>query len=1248
MSKETRESVTPPEREHLTTDAGTPPARKPRWGRRLLITGTVIVALLAALVFFAPALATPFVKDAIAGPHADGSTVEIGTLKLSWTGDQRAEGVVVTDADGDIIADVNARLDRSILDLLGNRTDLGTVTLAGKARIKQRPPGAESPAEPASSGSGSVSVRQDLAAINASLKLDGLEVTVDQPAGDPIVADLTGTAALARGQKITADLRADVSRSGHAAPIDLDITDLTLDFGATPPFTSLAATATTERASVALIDALTNQNGRLIALLGDAADATISIHRPDDTTTADITLRAPGGSIDAALVLKDDTLRASTPITAELDTARVLALPEVARSLADDGFSVDVAPRVTLEIAEFRMPVQIDPDVGVPTSFDPAALDLSRAAALVTVSLTETRLAVPGHLLGTDDPATSVRTAPGTFVLDATDPAGAVTLRGSLNADVAGSPAGSITADLRAADLLDANGRLRTGTLPRLAGRLTAADIPTALVQPFAAGTGLDLPADLGPKIRVSLVADAPATDQPARLTLTASADRLTASGTAIIDGETLTTEGPVRVEMIDPAPAITRLLTDAPATLTRTGPLDVTITDVRLNTSALTGDTPSLAGATARAVVRVGPVEGTIAREGQDAVAFGAPRTAYNARLADDALTLESSYPSLRVGAGESIGTTDIALRLESPLGARHLTGTIAMAGVDAPTLAGLFASEQAARLARDLGPTFSVSVRPDIAAGAPAAAELDVVSREIDLTARAAMAPGGLDAVARVHRVGTSGLDALTARPGLAAAALGPAVSGFVSLTAARTPEGTIGAPFDATIELTSAKLRTNAPMRVRMTNAAAELLDDAELNWTIEPELFRLLAGEGGTSLAQTTPLRVTLTKAFVPISPDAGAPLNARAALATDAFTLVAPDGSEQRFTALAATLRTTDVPNQLALNASLRAPDAAGETLTAALTIDDAVASNGSPADPRITGNVSADALPTALIDAFAGTGGTASRMLGATADAKLNVQNLPRENATLDVTLEAPNATAIYRGVVRDGALVNTEPASVNLNQIKQDFGFELAKFVPILGGITKTASDQPANISIPALSIPVSGGLKNIAFDLVADPGTAAIQMERGIAGLIDPRIVQQGRRLGDSFEPFNVSMKDGVARITNFNLPIGDFVLPASATFDLNNNTEDVVVRLPAGMLLAESLGGDLGPLRDILGTALNPPLRKRGPLGANNSWKIDPSWKPPEGERQDPAEQILRGIGGLLRNQRDKDKDDNNPDG
>ncbi len=1248
MPKESRESVTPPEREHLTTDSGTPPARKPRWGRRLLIAALVLIGVVGGLAFFAPAIATPFVKSALAGPHADGSTVDVASLSLSWTGDQRAEGVVVTDSAGDIIADVNASVDRSLLDLLRDRADLGTVTLSGTARIKQ-PTAGDRSAAPGGTGSAGVSAEQDLSALAAAIELDAFELVVDQPQGEPVVANLDGSAALSPGMRVTADVRADVSRSGRSIPASVSVTDLTLDLERPIPIASLAATVRAENASVALIDELANQNGRLAALLGDSAAAELAIaHSADTTSTADLTLTATDGSVRASLVLDNGVLTSTGPVVAELDTRGAASLPEVARSLADAGFTVDAAPRVRIELSEFRLPLPVSMDSGVPESFDPMTLDLRSAAALVTVSLTETRMSVPGQYFGSDDAATSVRTEPGTFTLDATDPAGAVTLRGSLDANVAGSPAGSITADLRASELLDRDGRLRTGVLPRLVGRLTATDVPTALAQPFAAGSGLDLPADLGPTVRVSLVADAPASDEPARLTLTANSDRMTASGTAVLSGDILTTEGPVRVELLDPAPAIARLLGESPAMLARTGPLDITISDVRVDTAAALADPPDLATATARGVVRVGPIEGTIAPSDSDPVAFSAPRVAYTANLSDDAITLETSYPSVRLGAGETVGTTDVALRFDGPLTDRHLTGTVSMSRVNGPAIAELFADEQAASLARDMGPVFSITLRPDLQPGAPTAAELDLVGSQIDLTARASVGPSGLDAVARVHRLGTTGLDALTGRPGLAAAAMGPAASGFVSITAGMSPEGAVGAPFDATVELVSDKLRTTAPARVRVTNAAAELLEEARLDWSVEPALFALLAGDETTRLAQPTPLRVTINRAFVPLSENAGAPLAARASLSTNAFTLVAPDGSEQQFTALSANVRTTNVPNQLALDASLTAPNATNETLSATLTADDIVASNGAPANPAITGNITADALPTALVDAFAGTGGTATRMLGETTQLRVDLDAVPREQSTLAITLESPNATAFYKGAVRDGALVNTEPAGINLNLIQQEFGVELANFLPVIGGISKTAADQPAAISLPNITIPVTGGLKNIEFDLIADPGTASIQMERGIAGLIDPRIVQQGRRLGDSFEPFNVSMKGGVARVTNFTLPIGEFELPADATFDLNTNTEDVVVRLPAGMLLAESLGGDLGPLRNILGSALNPPLRKRGTIGANNRWKIDPGWKPPEQERTDPAEEIIRGLGGLLRDQLNKDKNDDNPGG
>jgi len=1231
------------ERTELTS---TPrPKRKRRWGRRLLGVVLVLVILGGVLVVFAPKIAAPFVKNAIARTQPDGTTIGVDGLALSWTGGQHATGVRVIRPDGVTLADVDISTDKGLLSLVGGNYDLGTVTLEGEVSVDTRTPkpapnGPTPTDKPAGApgGRSGASVPELPASLRAKLDVRRLDVTVYEP-GATTLLKVAGTGEVGTNRPATLDLTAAATRDGSPvgdATIKVSVQEWAR--GASDPGAAkVDADVQVTAFAAGVLDALLGQDGRLAGALGDTVDLRISAKGSLDDLAAKIHASAPRFQADADLAYKDGVLTAAAPITASIDSAGVLAWAEARDALTSAGVDVTGAPTLALTITDLRLPV--------PTGgFDPKTYDARRISALVKGELGRAEVRVPADLLGQEGSPRAIVGAPSTFTLDATNPSAGVRLAGSLATTIDGQDAGSVRINALASDLLTDAGAVRLGTIPRLAGTLVAQGVPTALLQPFAAASGFDLPADLGPTLELTVNADAPAPDAPTRLALTAKSAKLNAVGAFIIDGPRVSSDGPLTATLADPAQALTRLLADSGVSVAETGGVDLSIDHLSVNTEALAADPPDLANTTAHVQVRVGPIDGALAREGADPIAFRVPRSVYDATIEQNAAALTTRLGQFSLNGKRAGGAVGVALNVSPLASGQHVTGTISLAELDADTLGSLAGDEKLAGILRQLGPTFSATVRPDVVAGGATGAQLDLVGANVDLSGSATLADDGLTANARVHRIATAWLDGVTGRPGLAESALGPSAAAVVSVKTGTNASGKIGVPLDASIELTTPKMRTNAPVRVRVTDRSAEVVGGATLDWTLEPATLDALIAAGDNAkpapvaLASPVPVRLDIKRAFVPLSADETTPLGAEIDLTSTALTLRTPDGEEQQFTGLTGSVRTTDTPGQVRATLGLASADQEADTLSADLTLDHV----GKPgAEPAITGTVRARRVPSGLIDAVAGTKGTAAQMLGAHANARVDLANFPLDGATVSATASSPNAELTYEGAVAGGVLTNTKPATVTLKRIEQDFGFTLAKFIPVVGGVTKNPKDQPATLSIPSLGLPIDGDLKKITLDLTADPGTGTLTLDKGLVRFIDPRAVEKGRSLGDSFQPFRVTMDGGVVRILDFVLPLGDFQLPASATYDLNAKTEDIVVQIPTGSLVGDALGGDLAPLRNILGSALNPPLRKKGAIGADNPWKLDPSWKPPAGEQKDTGDQLLEGLGGLLQDRLEKER-------
>ncbi|MEO0715727.1 MAG: hypothetical protein AAFY58_01910, partial [Planctomycetota bacterium] len=393
----------------------------------------------------------------------------------------------------------------------------------------------------------------------------------------PISATLSSDA-LRDGLRLAASPSATLGGT-PAGTINLDatLTNLLADDGTLrddPANASLDATFAIRSLATAIAQPFADAAGLdLVRDLGPTLDVELAAKTVDGGSGSipdvDITLSASAENLQAAGAL--EARNAVVRTTGEGITLTLRSLgPTLARALADQQAEIDTPGWATVTLTDLVAPIDTI-----------TSGDLRGTGAVLGLKT--------GPVAGSLVPATSgsrtpFRVAPITLKLAAADLAEPVRLTTEARAKGDGAALGTLTADLTIAQLLDADGAF--ASVPgRADGRVDLVGFATPMLQPLVAGTGLNLPRDIGPTLDASLVAKtseaAAAGSLPAAtLDLKVNAESLELSAPLALDrgalrtrdaGVTLTTASAGRL-----AGAFASGLDIAP-----TGELEASITDL-------------------------------------------------------------------------------------------------------------------------------------------------------------------------------------------------------------------------------------------------------------------------------------------------------------------------------------------------------------------------------------------------------------------------------------------------------------------------------------------------------------------------------------------------------------------------------------------------------------------------------------------------------------------------------------------
>lgn len=237
----------------------------------------------------------------------------------------------------------------------------------------------------------------------------------------------------------------------------------------------------------------------------------------------------------------------------------------------------------------------------------------------------------------------------------------------------------------------------------------------------------------------------------------------------------------------------------------------------------------------------------------------------------------------------------------------------------------------------------------------------------------------------------------------------------------------------------------------------------------------------------------------------------------------------------------------------------------------------------------VTANANLRALPTALVDALANQGGVLVEALGPRISLQANAENLSAQGGTLSVQAESSRAQATLAGSVRDGVLVASGPAGVQVREITPELGRALVTGLPILGQFSKPPTVAPAIVRATGLRIPIEGDVSKLRGDITIDLGEAQFQVSRVFAALLEGVGAREAGVLGQRLEPIKLQIRDGVVTYERFRIPLGEFAVETRGTVDLVSRRVNVITYLPLGSLTEEAAGGFRGDLGRLLGRAV-----------------------------------------------------------
>lgn len=758
-----------------------PQARRkpPKLLRLALFIGLPLILLIVVGVALIPTIASslaPGIISAAASDSLDGSA-SVSKVRLTWTGPQTIESLIVKDNTDREILRADLRASTSLLSLVFGSRSIGDVRLSGSALVVRDKSGninlaqligadTKKPGTSGSSGSRPSPPPSTTPTTNteptrlprslaAKLVIDELSVTyVDEsrtgtPGGAIGVWSIRGNADFAVGKPLDLTLNADFAhgasavaalRDGGTLAVNASIKNLSASDGElTIPDASGDVSIALRNISTIGLDALLDQKGNLTDALGKSI--ALELKASGSANDGGITLTAASDAVNAdlALALKNNVLSLTRRGTIEARSARLVALaPDIRAQLSSEQtMLVQSWPDITatLDALSIRIPKGSAP------------LDLRKGAIALTIATTEAagKVAIPGP-----DGASIISpfsVAPASIALNAPDLAQSISIKGGTSATIGANPAGSLSIDTTISGLLDAKGSPVAGLPASIASAIDIKDFATAIIEPLVTNPKIRLADDIGPSLSARIVANSASTPgqklPSADAAITIDAKNITSRASLRLSDNVLVA-GPdgLTLTVVSAGPLLERFLSNAGLAINRGAGIDASITGLRADLSRLAptpsaspspttpaSTSPDLRALAATLTITVGQTQGSMKLPGEPQ---RTPFTLQPFTLLVDASNLAKAARITASGSAFMAGSPAGTLRAEleaSILDANgapitgipdNLNGTFTLRNASTKALQPL-ASATGLILAEDIGETLNIEgwAKPSTLAG-------------------------------------------------------------------------------------------------------------------------------------------------------------------------------------------------------------------------------------------------------------------------------------------------------------------------------------------------------------------------------------------------------------------------------------------------------------------------------------------------------------------------------------------------
>ena len=287
------------------------------------------------------------------------------------------------------------------------------------------------------------------------------------------------------------------------------------------------------------------------------------------------------------------------------------------------------------------------------------------------------------------------------------------------------------------------------------------------------------------------------------------------------------------------------------------------------------------------------------------------------------------------------------------------------------------------------------------------------------------------------------------------------------------------------------------------------------------------------------------------------------------------------GESARLNDLDVTLRSSDPVEQTTFRAQaaselgqVRGSMNVDGTILGLLTSDGAFNTEHAAVDLDAT----LDSVPSALVDALLRMNGYFAATVGQTMNASLKTRQFSTQTGTVSLEVTSPNGWLNARGTASDGLIhiSGADPirAELEINPLLRQK--VLSRIHPLLGDIVK--SDSPLAATVSGATFPMTGGVSRLNADINLTVGAVEFDQRTPLFTILSLAQISAGvdltRDLRGNIAPIEARVRGGVVEYDQFTVRLGTLTMPYSGAINLNTQEVQLRTAVPLGALAANVL--------------------------------------------------------------------------